>query len=278
MKIDRLRGGSKKGVYRLHLDDGSSMILYRWDPAENYWPEQQEGQDLEAFVSRQALLESLGVRVPQVYHVDREENAVLAEDVRGEKLEAWLERDPEAAAPAMARLAESIGHMHAHHGPVPEPCEQTVLGRALRDLTEAAARVREVAEDRTRLEEILRELFAQVTARDLHGYIHGELGPDHVLIDDDGEPVLIDIEGAHYFDMEWEHVFLEMRFGAHYDQLRVPGLDEDRMRFYRLAMHLSLVAGPLRLLDGDFPDRAFMLHIAEHHTGHVLSHVAPRRP
>lgn len=29
-------------------------------------------------------------------------------------------------------------------------------------------------------------------------------------------------------------------------------------------MHLSLVAGPLRLLDGDFPDRAFMQDIAEH--------------
>ena len=31
--------------------------------------------------------------------------------------------------------------------------------------------------------------------------------------------------------------------------------------------HLSLVAGPLRLLDGDFPDRQFMMGIAEHHLG-----------
>jgi hypothetical protein len=29
-------------------------------------------------------------------------------------------------------------------------------------------------------------------------------------------------------------------------------------------MHLSLVAGPLRLLDGDFPDRRATLGIAEH--------------
>ncbi|MEY9878340.1 hypothetical protein ABH931_007867 [Streptacidiphilus sp. MAP12-33] len=30
------------------------------------------------------------------------------------------------------------------------------------------------------------------------------------------------------------------------------------------AMRLSLVADPLRLLDGDFPDRDFMRGIAEH--------------
>jgi hypothetical protein len=35
---------------------------------------------------------------------------------------------------------------------------------------------------------------------------------------------------------------------------------------YRLAMHLSLVAGPLRLLDGDFPDREPMLEIVAYNT------------
>jgi hypothetical protein len=36
-------------------------------------------------------------------------------------------------------------------------------------------------------------------------------------------------------------------------------------------MHLSLVAGPLRLLDvGDFHDPAFMRAIAEHSLGRVL--------
>lgn len=63
--------------------------------------------------------------------------------------------------------------------------------------------------------------------------------------------------------MEWEHVFLRIRFGPRYDALRVPGLDEARLRLYRLAMHLSLVAGPLRLLDGDFPRPGPMRAIAE---------------
>ena len=103
--------------------------------------------------------------------------------------------------------------------------------------------------------------------------IHGELGPDHVLIDERGEPVLIDIEGLMFFDVEWEHVFLRLRFGERYRSLGEDGLDEERLRFYRLAMHLSLIAGPLRLLDGDFPDREPMLRIAEYNIGRALEFV-----
>lgn len=36
--LDRLAGGSKKGVYRLRLDDQATAILYVWASDENYWP------------------------------------------------------------------------------------------------------------------------------------------------------------------------------------------------------------------------------------------------
>jgi hypothetical protein len=74
-----------------------------------------------------------------------------------------------------------------------------------------------------------------------------------------------------FFDVEWEHAFLEMRFGTDYRWLRAGDLDEHRLRLYRLALHISLVAGPLRLLDGDFPDREPMLRIAAHNLERVLS-------
>lgn len=100
--------------------------------------------------------------------------------------------------------------------------------------------------------------------------MHGELGPDHVLVDADGDPVVIDIEGLMYFDVEWEHVFLRIRLHDDYRPLAVDGLDEDRLALYMLAQRLSLTAGPLRLLDGDFPDRAFMAGIAEHNLNMAL--------
>jgi hypothetical protein len=69
-----------------------------------------------------------------------------------------------------------------------------------------------------------------------------------------------------------EHVFLRRRFHDGYDAyaaLRADGLDEDRPRLYRLAMHLSPVAVPL--LDGDFPDPEFMRAVAEHSVGQTLT-------
>jgi hypothetical protein len=91
-----------------------------------------------------------------------------------------------------------------------------------------------------------------------------------VLIDGRGDPVIIDVEGLMYFDVEWEHVFLRLRFGPHYGFLDRRDLDRDRLALYKLATHLSLVAGPLRLLDGDFPQPGPMRQIAEHHTQQLL--------
>jgi hypothetical protein len=66
---------------------------------------------------------------------------------------------------------------------------------------------------------------------------------------------------------------LQLRFDEHYRLLHSDGLDDQRLRLYQLAMHLSLIAGPLRLLDGDFPDREGMLEIAEYNTARTLGFV-----
>jgi hypothetical protein len=138
-----------------------------------------------------------------------------------------------------------------------------ILDRALHHLAESAARVDEIAAAADRLETALRERHATIGPRDSHSLIHGELGPDHVLVDADDNPVIIDIEGVMYLDVEWEHVFLRLRFGDDYRHLAVDDLDPDRLRFYRLAQYLSLVEGPLRILDGDFPHPAHMRAIAD---------------
>jgi hypothetical protein len=152
-----------------------------------------------------------------------------------------------------------------------DSCEQLVLARADEDLAEAAERDPRIGSAAASLHERLQELAARVAPRTRHGLIHGELGPDHVLVDASGHPVLIDVEGLMFFDVEWEHVFLELRFGDQYPVLSRPGLDPARLGLYRLAMRLSLVAGPLRLLDGDFPHPTLMREIAEHNAKEALA-------
>ncbi|WP_367321019.1 phosphotransferase family protein [Streptomyces sp. HUAS ZL42] len=289
--VTRLRGGSKKGAYRLTFDDGTTAITYVWSPDEDYWDQPEAGvQDpfspasgLDLFTASYDRLSALGVRTPRLYLADGSghhlpADAAVVEDIAGGSLEEALSRDPRTAAPTLKRLAEALETMRACRGPafgkvalvdnggVPHgtSCEQLVLDRALRDIADTAVRDARIAAARTCLEEALHTLAAGVRPRSHHTLIHGELGPDHVLVDADGEPALIDIEGLMYFDAEWEHVFLRLRFGPHYDALRAPGLDEHRLRLYRLAMHLNLVAGPLRLLDGDFPEPGPMRAIAEY--------------
>jgi hypothetical protein len=302
--VSRLRGGSKKGAYRLFLDDESTAVAYVWAESENYWPGHaaytpadaygdpfSDASGLALFSAAQRELDAAGVRTPRVYLTDDSgryypADVAVVEDVPGQSLECLLENEPEKAAGVMGRLAEALDAMYQRLSPrygkvafvrdggisAGNSCEQVVLDRAIADLAEAAWRDARIERNRARLSALLDELAAQVPPRADYRLIHGELGPDHVLVDRRAEPVLIDIEGLMFFDIECEHVFLRLRFGPLYHQvLARADLDERRMALYTLAMRLSLVAGPLRLLDGDFPDRAFMLEIVEHNLRETLA-------
>jgi hypothetical protein len=278
------------------------VIVYSWAEDESFWPTEETADPahpfapasgLAQFLAAQRRLDGLGVRVPGVLFADDgrrhcQADVAVVEDVVGGSLEALLETDPARASPALNELASLLDVMHQqhsrHYGRVDvlergekasgDSCEQLVLERAITDLAEAAERDRSIGSAAASLHDRLQELALRVTPRRQHGLIHGELGPDHVLLDARGHPVLIDIEGLMFFDVEWEHVFLRLRFGDRYRQLSRPGLDPARLDLYRLAMRLSLVAGPLRLLDGDFPHRAAMQEIAQHNAKEALALLA----
>ncbi|MEU6147017.1 phosphotransferase [Streptomyces sp. NPDC047081] len=289
--VTRLRGGSKKGAYRLALDDDTTAVAYVWSPDEDYWdadpPDLRDpfshGTGFDLFTAVYDRLTAAGVRTPRLLYAG--DGQVVVEDMAGGSLEETLRRDPPTARASLDLLAAQLGRLHAHEGPTfgkvalvdnggtpsAGSCEQRVTEGALRDIEEIAVRDPRAAAARDQLTDAVRALATAVRPRTRYSLIHGELGPDHVLLTPDGYPALIDIEGLLYFDVEWEHVFLRLRFQEHYEALRVPDLDEDRLRLYRLAMHLSLVAGPLRLLDGDFPDRVTFREIAEYNLRQALS-------
>ncbi|GLY16461.1 aminoglycoside phosphotransferase [Kineosporia sp. NBRC 101677] len=313
--VQRLRGGTKKGVYRVGLTGvPASAVVYSWADEENFWtpvgPSSDPGPSVSTqdprdpfapadgmprFLDAVHTLQALGVPTLHVYLADDSRQVFPADvavvaDQAGGTLEALYDSDPAQGDAITRRLAETLQVVHAHRAPTYgtleqlrlgiEPygptCEHLVLERALGDVAEAAGREPRIAAVAEQLARRLHDLHARISPRQEYALIHGELGPDHVLLT--AEPangagaVLIDIEGLMFFDVEWEHVFLEIRFGERYRLLapRTP-LDGPRMDLYRLAMRLSLVAGPLRLLEGDFPDRAFARSIAEHNTHAALA-------
>ena len=303
--VTRLRGGSKKGVYRLAFRDGSTAVAYVWSPDEDLWdagpgdPRDpfSHASGLTLFTAAANRLAAAGVRAPRLLHADPTHthlpaDVAIVEDLPGGTLENLLDDDKAAVpkAQALERTAALLNTLHACTGPrfgkvavvdnggssYGGSCEAVVTERALSDLDELPARDPRAAAAHPQLADTLRTLAAQVRPRtEPPTLIHGELGPDHVRVTPDGDLALIDIEGLMYFDAEWEHAFLHLRFGPHYDALRTEdtqSLDADRLRLYRLAMHLSLVAGPLRLLDvGDFHDPEFMRGIAEHNLQQALA-------
>jgi aminoglycoside phosphotransferase (APT) family kinase protein len=301
LRVERLAGGSKKGAYRLTMDDGGTALAYAWDDSEDYWqgvlPEGasdpadpfSHASGLALFEAAARRLASAGVRCPELLLVDQSRSLypadiAVVEDVAGGSLEALLEKDPVAAERPLSVLADWLAAMAAVRSPwlgkvafvdaggrsPVTSCERIMLGRALAQLTEIAGRDRRAAGAHGRLEEALHSLAEPIKPRAAAALVHGELGPDHVLLDRCGEPVLIDIEGAMYFDVEVEHIWMRMRFGEHYAKLSRDGLDEDRLRFYQLCMHLDLVAGPLRIAGTSHPEREWFRGVAEHHLQRAL--------
>ncbi len=215
----------------------------------------------------------------------------LVEDVGAVTLEALMERDPAAAADPLSTLGEALRRMHTtlglHYGKLAaiargealqtRRTEDIIADRALGHLDEVAARDVRLADAHERIADHVRHLHSAVTARQAYGLVHGELGPDHVFITPAGEPAMIDIEGLAYFDVEWEHAWLQMRFGDAYRALSPVDLDPHRLEFYRYAQVLSLIAGPLRIADTDFPNRQWMLDLAEWNITKALTAGPARR-
>ncbi|BFU43650.1 phosphotransferase [Krasilnikovia sp. MM14-A1004] len=288
--LNRLTGGTKKGVYRLRLDDRTTVILYVWAPGENYWPHSPAVPDdpfadasgADLFAAGHAALTAAAVRTPRLLMLDRDgrylpADIALVEDVGELTLEALMERDPAAAAAPLSSLGDALRRMHTTLGPrygklaalargeAPQArsAEDIITDRALSHLDAVAARDARLADARERIADHVRHLRHAVAARREYGLVHGELGPDHVLVTPSGEPAVVDIEGLTYFDVEWEHAFLQLRFGDAYPALRPVELDPHRLELYRYAQVLSLIEGPLRIADTDFPDRQWMLDLAE---------------
>lgn len=296
--LDRLVGGSKKGVYRLTLDDGTTSILYVWNDDENYWSAPRvdlsnpfsDASGMDLLTAAHEALAAAGARVPALFLVDGSKrlytaDLVLAEDLRGGTLQDLIATDRGSAAAPLRELGRTLEGMAAHRNvsfgkvgavaaglaPQGRAAQQVVLDQARRHLSLVVDEVPTLGAARERIAARFDALFDRLTPRSDFGLIHGELGADHVMIDGDGRAVIIDIEGLMYFDVEWEHDFTRMRFGEAYDGLEFGvALDPDRLAFYELARSLSLVEGPLRIIKGDFPHRDFMLGIAKAHTAKVL--------
>ncbi|MFH0070825.1 aminoglycoside phosphotransferase family protein [Peribacillus sp. NPDC056705] len=294
--VVRMQGGAQKVVYKIECTNGFACMLYVWDLNHNYFQEEISQEETEersfgglSFQINHRFMRESGVLTPALYDLNVERSRypfdyALVEYIHGPKAEAYMgHSDPLAQKRVFGRLGEMIANMHAHerafHGRPDsgeknlEPCHLLLLKEAKEELSFLSQQVESIQKQHDHILTVLDQLGASIDARRLYGYIHGELGPDHVIVTQEQKPYLIDIEGARFFDIEYEHVFLELRFGDRYRDLAGDRLDWNRMQFYRLYHYISLTGGGLKLLHRGFPDQAFASRLAAYHTGNILRFV-----
>lgn len=298
-KVSKLEGGAQKVVYKLDCTGGFSCILYVWDLTMNYFQEEIVNAEINAQsygsglfeVNNRYLIEH-SIRTPLLYDMNRSQEQysfdyALVEYIPGEAAEAYFGHpDSKAKDLIFEQIGEMIRTMHegesgaygkpdqAHAALNQKPCHLNQLYNGIAQLSYAAEHHEVIRKHQEKLLGKLHELEARITPRRRYGFIHGELGPNHIMVTGkELEPCLIDIEGAEFYDIEHEHSFLEMRFGGFYRYLKNEQLDEDRMRFYKFHHHLSLVSGGLKLLQRGFPDQQLARGILDCHTEYALQYI-----
>jgi hypothetical protein len=169
--VDRLAGGTKKGVYRVALDDRSSAVVYVWNAEEDYWdgllpdsshdPESvfAHSSGIDLFEAATRRLAAVGARSPRLLFTDRSHRLypgeiAVAEDVAGGTLQSLLDTDPDAGRATLGQLAEMVRAMHQYRAPAfgkvafadgggvskGGTCEAAHLEHALVNIADAAAR------------------------------------------------------------------------------------------------------------------------------------------
>ncbi|KRE34371.1 phosphotransferase [Paenibacillus sp. Soil522] len=287
--VSKMHGGAQKVVYKIDCSNGFSCVLYVWDLTMNYFQEeiankdineQSYGSDLFELINK--YLTQHGIQTPSLYDLNKERNRypfdyALVEYLDGHKAKVYFNHsDSRVQDKVFQRLGDMLTGMHTnkrniygkpnHSGINTENCHHLQMENAKVQLSYASQHIESIGSNQSKLLDTLYLLESRIIPRMQYGFIHGELGPDHVLVNNKLEPFLIDIEGAMFFDIEHEHSFLELRFGDFYRYLKKDTLDPNRMLFYRFHHHISLISGGLKLLHRGFPDQQFAKDLADHHS------------
>lgn len=294
-EANQMHGGAQKAVYTVRCSNGFRFVLYVWDVRMNYFREELEqkkaaeamsGYGGEPFRTVNEFMEKLQVRTPKLYHFESgattgDADFAFVEYVEGREASDFFQADAKLQDRIFEPLADMLNRLHrqtrTYWGKLQEPltqsasgCHLPMLAQARRELAYLAENVPVFRNHHDRFVEVIQGLAGKIQPRPAYGFIHAELGPNHVLVDRELRPWFIDIEGALFFDPEYEHSFMEFRFDNYDRYLRTGGLDPDRMAFYKLYHHISYSDAAHRLLQRGFPDAETVKEIMEFNTQSAL--------
>lgn len=273
--VIRLYGGAQKGTYKIQCANNFLFVLYIWDKKTNYFSRYRNKNDIfrstgaDLFLYNHKLLSSYNIPVPKLYYIDMTKETydfdyAFVEYISGKEIEKYMDSSRSEVKHLFASLSEYIKKLHSikrdFAGTVNAPqrkgfkCEEYIYSVIEDDMNYLIRNCSEVALKEEVIRNVYKSLYKNIKPRKEYELIHGELGPNHVYVDEKQKLYFIDIECVKYFDKEYENSFLEFRFGEFYKYLEEENLDRDRMKFYKLANHISCLTGALKLTKEDYYD------------------------
>ena len=296
--VEDLNSGFAKRTYRLTFKDPSvHCLLHVWKTPSHNLTEVESKADwilapagLDVFKRNNEYLLGRDIRVPKIVMADDSRSVcdydfALVEYIDSENFFDYIRgRDADVCQALLGQIDAQLRKLHAFQCSRPglpldertpeAPCEEIVLENALLGLDLAAEYNRSIEEGKNQIQDAIGRLLSSIERRSTFHLIHGELSPEHVLINRTETVYLIDYEGLKFFDLEFEHSLMNARFGRHYTQFSRPDLDAQRMKYYTLIHYVGWNSFASEAVTRDSVDKTWAQGIMESSTREILKIVS----
>lgn len=272
VSMEGILGGAQKHTYRAVCSNGFSFVVYQWDQSTTYFEKNDAdifcSSSAELFQLNNALMRENHVLTPELYYMDKSRlegdfEYAFVEYIDGHDMDYIKEHQPERLPAIWESLRRIITHLHNIKSNCPGQLERMLDA----DFDIGSYELNGMRENCLYLQKHdpeyekyylnaynkAKEYLNKFKKRDSYRFIHGELGPNHVMVDANNNAYLIDIEGAKFCDVEEELGFLNMRFdekvySSSYD------IDENRMLFYYIGHCFGNMSGAIELKEKNYYD------------------------
>lgn len=273
-RMKRVLGGAQKHTYLAETENNFKFIIYIWDKSTSYFSydckkDVFSSSSAQLFEENNKFMMQHNVNVPKLYYMDRskenqEYEYAFVEYIDGIDMDEIISKYPERLHFVLPSLKNSIDNLHNIKSAVVgqlnnfQTSEFNIIDFSFNSAQKDIDYLIQVDDKNKELYSELSDILCQstqsMTTRDEYTFIHGELGPNHVIVDESNNAFLIDIEGAKYCDLEEETSFLKIRFGNNYKNLINKQLDQKRMEFYHLCHCLGNLSGAIKLKIDNYYD------------------------
>lgn len=271
--MERILGGAQKYTYLAKCTNGFEFIIYQWGKDTTYFENNGENavfcsSSAKLFQSNNELMRKHGVLTPKLFYMDRSRcvcdyDYAFVEYISGHDMDYIIEKEPNRLQEVLESLRVSIDKLHSIKCGVVGQVDRMqasdfdVILFELEQIRQNSNYLKEYDEEYSdyyvKVETKATECANKLEKRKEYTFIHGELGPNHVMVDSNNNAYLIDIEGAKFYDVEEELSFLDIRFNKMLKKAENT-VDEQRMFFYYIGHCLGNLRGAIELKQKGYYD------------------------